>query len=249
MCGVVSGEMPAPFRFQINLSRSQQHGTEERAKLLHTLGTYQHVSSGKRYPTTDRMPVLGWCVCLLLVVAAVIGVCLLPIMRRTEASPSDERAASLARRPKQKGAWPPPQRAAPHARPPAPSRTRRPPPPPPPPPFPHPEPLPAPPPSPPSPPPSPNPPPPPPPPSPNPPPPPPPSPNPPPPPPPSPPPPPPPPPPPTPPPPPPPPPPPDPPPSPDPPNPPNPPPPPPRPPSPPPPSPVVVEATNITLVR
>ena len=61
--------MPAPFRFQINLSRSHNHGTEERAKLLHTLGAYQPVPTGRRYPTNDRVPLFGWCICLLLIVS------------------------------------------------------------------------------------------------------------------------------------------------------------------------------------
>ena len=65
--------MTGPFKFQINLPK--RHPSEERAKLLHSLGSYQEVGTGKRYPTMDRVPILAWCACLVLVVLlAVVGI-------------------------------------------------------------------------------------------------------------------------------------------------------------------------------
>ena len=65
--------MPGPFKFQINLPRV--YPPEERAKLLHGTGHYQPVPTGsERHPTTDRVPVLGCCFCVLLVLLATAGV-------------------------------------------------------------------------------------------------------------------------------------------------------------------------------
>lgn len=65
--------MPAPFKFEINLP--SRHPSEERVRLLHRLGNYHQVGTGRGYPSTDRVPALTWCICILLVtVAAMVGV-------------------------------------------------------------------------------------------------------------------------------------------------------------------------------
>ena len=99
--------MPVPFKFEINVRRGT-HPSEERAKLLHTLGTYQQIPSGRRYPTTDRIPLLGWCFCAVSAIIMIVGAGYLS-MRHPESSPGAERTASLARRSKQRALWPPPK--------------------------------------------------------------------------------------------------------------------------------------------
>lgn len=65
--------MPAPFKFEINLP--SRHPSEERVRLLHRLGNYHQVGTGRGYPSTDRVPALTWCICIVLVtVVAMVGV-------------------------------------------------------------------------------------------------------------------------------------------------------------------------------
>jgi len=114
--------MPAPFRFQLSLSRTQL--PEERAKLIQTLGAYQPVPTGRRHPTTDRVPILGWC-CFAVVALflAATGIGYVVMHRHHEPSPSEARSASLSKRaPSHRPVMrrPPPR---------PPPRTRRPPPP------------------------------------------------------------------------------------------------------------------------
>ena len=90
--------MPAPFQFKLGLTTSR-FPPEERVELLRTLGSYQPVPTGRRHPTTDRVPIFGWC-CFAIVVAllAASGIGYIVLRRHHEPSPSEARGAALSRR-------------------------------------------------------------------------------------------------------------------------------------------------------
>jgi len=98
--------MPGPFKFEINLPR--RHPSEERAKLLHSLGNYHQVGTGRRYPRTNRLPALACCICMaLVIVLTTVGVSR-AVTRRSHGNGADgivpttalgaARASALAKR-------------------------------------------------------------------------------------------------------------------------------------------------------
>ena len=110
--------MPVPFKFQLRLPR--RHPSEERAKLLHSAGQYQPVPTESAHPSTDRVPILAWCGCFVLIaILIVVGVGQVATHRSGNgaARPTASRVVALAKRARPRAPTPPLPRSNPRSRP------------------------------------------------------------------------------------------------------------------------------------